>query len=740
MAQKWITNLDLNKNELQNARVQNLATAPANPVTGQIYFNTTDNNFYVYDGVEWDQLNNQQNYAHPTSGVAAGTYTKVTVDVNGHITLGATATPADIGAATAGHNHAGVYQPIDADLTSIAGLAGTTGILKKTAADTWALDTNAYITGNQSISVTGDATGSGATAIALTLKSVGTAGVQSPKVTTDAQGRVISSAALVAGDIPTLTLAKISDAGTAASKNTGTAAGNVPILDASGKLDSGVFPAIAITDTFVVATQVAMLALTTAEVGDIAVRTDINKSFILKTTGYATLANWQELLTPVSAVTSVAGKSGAVTLVSGDVGLGNVTNESKATMFTSPTFTGTITGITPATADNSTILATTAFVKAQGYVTNSGVTTIAGGTTGLTPSAATSGAVTLGGTLVVANGGTGLTTIASKGIMYGNGTGAISVTAAGTSGQVLVANASGVPTWTILDLTYLPDSAFKKSVKVATTTNITLSAVQTIDGIAVVAGDRVLVKDQTLPATNGIYVVAAAAWTRAISADTSTEVAGGTVNVDQGTVNGGWLYSNNFKSTDTLGTTAMPWYRILNTLDLATANTANKAVLRDGSGNFSAGTITATLTGNASSATKWATGRTIAVTGDITGTSGAFDGTGNLSFATALKATGTAGTYTKVTTDAQGRVTSGTTLVAGDIPAAVQAKRFASDVATGTSVVMAHGLGTADMAVTVREKATGAVVMCDIIIDATNITLGFASNAVAAVYRVVAVA
>lgn len=48
--------------------------------------------------------------------------------------------------ATAGHDHSGVYQPLDADLTAIAALSGTTGILKKTAADTWSLDTNTYAT------------------------------------------------------------------------------------------------------------------------------------------------------------------------------------------------------------------------------------------------------------------------------------------------------------------------------------------------------------------------------------------------------------------------------------------------------------------------------------------------------------------------------------------------------------------------------------------------------------------
>ena len=53
---EYLANINLNKNELQNARVQNLATAPSNPVVGQIYFNTTDHTGYIYDGTKWRDI------------------------------------------------------------------------------------------------------------------------------------------------------------------------------------------------------------------------------------------------------------------------------------------------------------------------------------------------------------------------------------------------------------------------------------------------------------------------------------------------------------------------------------------------------------------------------------------------------------------------------------------------------------------------------------------------------------
>ena len=107
--------------------------------------------------------------------------------------------------------------------------------------------------------------------------------------------------------------------GTAASKDTGASSGNVPVLDSNGKLADSVIPAVAITDTYVVATEDAMLALS-AQKGDIAIRSDLNKSFVLQSTPASTLGNWKELKTPTDAVLSVNGKTGAVQLAASDVG------------------------------------------------------------------------------------------------------------------------------------------------------------------------------------------------------------------------------------------------------------------------------------------------------------------------------------------------------------------------------------------------------------------------------------
>jgi hypothetical protein len=239
--------------------------------------------------------------------------------------------------------------------------SATAGFIRRTGVDTFGVDTNTYLTGNQTITLSGDATGSGSTAITVTLANVGTAGTYT-KVTTDSKGRVTSGTTLSASDIPTLTSSKISD-----------------------------------FDTQVRTSRLDQMAVPTASVS-------FNNQLI---TGLAD---------PVSAQDA----------------------------------------------------ATKAYVD---------------------------------------------------GVAQG------------------------------LDA--------KASVRAATTADITLSGTQTIDGVAVTVGDRVLVKNQGTASQNGIYVVAASAWSRATDADTWNELISAFTFVEEGTVNAdtGWVSTVN--AGGTLGVTSV---------------------------------------------------------------------------------------------------------------------------------------------------------------------------------------
>ena len=110
------------------------------------------------------------------------------------------------------------------------------------------------------------------------------------------------------------------DLGTASKYDVGNGEGQIPVVDSDGFLSSSIIPRIAITNTFVVSSQNEMLKLSQAETGDICIRNDLSKTFILKGEPYSTLANWQELKSPTDKVTSVNGKTGAVNISLSELG------------------------------------------------------------------------------------------------------------------------------------------------------------------------------------------------------------------------------------------------------------------------------------------------------------------------------------------------------------------------------------------------------------------------------------
>lgn len=116
----------------------------------------------------------------------------------------------------------------------------------------------------------------------------------------------------------------------------------------------------------------------------------------------------------------------------------------------------------------------------------------------------------------------------------------------------------------------LPGNAWVKEVVRAVTTSTftpTTGAPSTVDGVSVAVGDRVLKATPSSSATDGIWTVVTVGsgsngvWARASDASTSAQLAGAEVAVASGSTYGGTRWATSFKSTDTLGTTAMAWYR-----------------------------------------------------------------------------------------------------------------------------------------------------------------------------------
>jgi len=285
-------------------------------------------------------------------------------------------------------------------------------------------------------------------------------------------------------------------------------------------------------------------------------------------------------LTPATSTTGAVTVAGTLAVASGGTGVTTSTGTTNVVLSNSPVLvtpdlgtpsalvgtniTGTAAGLTAGTVTtnanltgdvtsvgNATTLATVASAGSTGSSTAIPVITInaKGLTTSITTAAVVAPAGTLSGSTlasgVTASSLTSLGTIASLVVTAGT----ISTT---PSASTDIANKSYVDT-------VAQGLDTKASVVAATTVDITLSGAQTIDGISIVAADRVLVKNQTLSQNNGLYLCASGAWTRTTDMNTWAQVPGAYVFVEDGTTQAdtGWVCTSN--AGGTLGTTAITW-------------------------------------------------------------------------------------------------------------------------------------------------------------------------------------
>ena len=175
MAKKFLVSIDLNKNELLNARIQNLGSAPSSPVSGQIYYDTGTNVLYFYNGTAWTPTSGSTEVIQDIIGSSvlagtgltatysdpAGTHTiklndtAVTVGTYGSITKVPTFTVDQQGRLT-GASEANLVIPLDTQTTGdyVATIVGTANEVTVSpnsghnAAVTIGLPDNVEITGN----------------------------------------------------------------------------------------------------------------------------------------------------------------------------------------------------------------------------------------------------------------------------------------------------------------------------------------------------------------------------------------------------------------------------------------------------------------------------------------------------------------------------------------------------------------------------------------------------------------
>lgn len=792
MAKQFLTNLNLNKNELQNAKIQNLATAPSSPVTGQLYFNTVDGQLHVYDGTAWVALAAGGNVTEAINSAIAALDLANTYDALGaadtaladsktYTNTVASGLSSDIAnAQSAAQSYAdGLASNYDA-----SGAAATAEQNAKNYTNTVASGLTTDIATAKSEAISAAETYADNAVAALvdaapaaldTLNELALALQDNPNVISDLQdiasGKqntlTAGTSISIVGDTISVIAANFDAAGDAAAAQaaaelyaSGVAAnaysnavsyvdGQLSALDLSGSYDALGAAATAYSNAVTYADGVAASAQANAQ-------------------SYADTA-----ASSAAGLAAGVAYSNAVTYTDGEI---STVNTRINNLTTSDVAEGTNLYFTQArargavSADNVYIdydattgefTLDTANVATVSYVDGQ-ISQTAIDTTFEINAAA----LDLANDYVARIDASANTVTAAYQAADNAVVSSLTQDFQDADNVVLSTLRSEIQSAAAgLDV--------KESARVATTADITLSGTQTIDGVSVAAGDRVLVKNQATASENGLYVVAAGAWSRATDADEPAELNAGTfVFVEEGSANAdtGWVVSTN--NPVVIGTDAMAWTQFSGAGVITAGNgltqdgtqfsvVAGSGITVDGSGVSIAddytgqasidtvGTITAgTWNGSTIDVAHGGTGNTFFTAGAylVGGGEGGFlttvstipgsDISGDIS-GNAANVTGTVAIEnggTGATTAAGARANLGATTKYAENNGSLTP---ASGLVTWTVI---HSLGTSDVTVQMRDTSSNAVVEADIIItDANTVTLNWLATSTVAAdsYRVV---
>ena len=377
--------------------------------------------------------------------------------------------------------------------------------------------------------------------------------------------------------------------------------------------------------------------------------------------------NAQGQITAAAGVNITAAAIGAVSSVSGTGTVNGLTLTGTVTSTGNLTLGGTLSNVANSALTNSAITINGTAVSLGGSTTvtatASNALTIGTGLTGASYNGSTPVTVAIDSTVATL---TGVQTLTNKTLttpIVNGGTlnnaiiGGVTPAAATftsatlTTGSVITTPVAAIDIANKLYVdTVAQGLSSKQQCIVATTANITLSGLQTIDGYTTLAGDRVLVKNQTLAQNNGIYNAASGAWSRSSDMVMWAEVVGAFVFVQSGTIYSSTGWTNTAVAGGTLGTTPINWVQFsgAGTYTAGVGLTLTGTQFSVSTTAVTSGTITATVqfAGPATGITGTASGFTAGTVTTNANLTGAVTSTGN---ATLLGAFSSANLFTALT-------------------------------------------------------------------------------------------